>query len=160
MSLKARLRTSIVTLVAVVVVASSIFYLFDFTRLAFEAANARAGLVADNVRGYVLERIERESEARVPPPATLEESKKLWNDIVEHDPAISAMLTRSLANADVVVHITISGEDGRALAASSAYLVGRPVPQTESFESLKHTNPFSNLWDLLTKREDYSATVP
>jgi signal transduction histidine kinase len=160
MSLKARLRISIVALVAVVVVASSIFYLFDFTRLAFDAASARAGLVAEQVRGYVLERIERETAARVPAPATLEESKKLWNDIVQHDPAISAMLSRSLANADVVVHITISGEDGTALAASSAYLVGHPLPQTESFESLKNTNPFSNLWDLLTKREDYSATVP
>jgi PAS domain S-box-containing protein len=160
MSLKTRLRISIVALVAVVVIASSTFYLYDFTRLAFEAAAARASLLADQVKGYVLERIEHESATHNPPPASLEESKRLWSGIVQHDPDISAMLKRSLANADVVVNITITGEDGRALAASSAHLIGRPLPQTESFESLRNTNPFSNLWDLLTKREDYSAMLP
>jgi len=160
MSLKTRLRISIVALVAVIVVLSSLFYLYDFTRLAFEAAAARAGLLADQVKGYVLERIEHESAKHKPPPASLEESKKLWRDVVEHDPDISAMLKRSLANADVVVNISITGEDGRALAASSSYLIGNPIPATESFESLHNTNPFSNLWDLMTKREDYSTALP
>jgi PAS domain S-box-containing protein len=160
MSLKTRLRIAIVALVAVVVIASSTFYLYDFTRLAFEAAAARAGLLADQVNGYVLERIEHESAIHNPPPASLEESKKLWTDIVRSDPDIAAMLKRSLANADVVVNISITGEDGKALAASSSYLLGHPLPETETFESLRNTNPFSNLWDLLTKREDYSAMVP
>ena len=160
MSLKTRLRISIVALVAVIVIASSVFYLYDFTRLAFEGAAARAVLIADQVKGYVLERIERRSSNHNPPPATLEESKQLWRDIAEHDPEIAAMLGRSLANADVVVNIAVTGEDGKVLAASDAYLVGRLLPQTESFESLQNANPFSNLLDLLGKREDYSVMVP
>jgi PAS domain S-box-containing protein len=160
MSLKARLRISIVAFVVVVVVGISALYLHNFTQLAFDAASARADLVADQVQGYVLERIDHEAVARNAHPASLEESKKLWYQIVETDPSISAMLRRTLANADVVVNIAITGENGRILTASSAYLLGTPPPPMESFKTLQQRNWLLNLWDLLTKNEDYSSTLP
>src|SRR5690242_12550336 len=160
MSLRARLRISIVAFVVVVVVAISTLYLYNFTRLAFAAAAARADLVADQVKGYVLERIDRIAADSNAHPASLEESKKLWYRIVETDPAISVMLRRTLANADVVVNITITGENGRILTASSAYLLGTPPPPMESFKTLQQRNWLLNLWDLLTKNEDYSSTLP
>ena len=160
MSLKARLRISIVAFVVAVVVGISALYLYNFTRLAFDAAAARADLVADQVQGYVLERIDHEAAARNAHPKFLEESKKLWYQIVETDPQISAMLRRTLANADVVVNIAITGENGRILTASSAYLLGSPPPPMESFKNLQQRNWLLNLWDLLTKNEDYSSTLP
>lgn len=160
MSLKARLRISIVAFVVVVVVGISALYLHNFTQLAFDAASTRADLVADQVQGYVLERIDHEAAARNAHPASLEESKKLWYQIVETDPSISAMLRRTLANADVVVNITITGENGRILTASSAYLLAAPPPPMESFKTLQQRNWLLNLWDLLTKNEDYSSTLP
>ena len=160
MSLRERLRISIVAFVVIVVVAISALYLYDFTRLTFEAAGVLADKVADQVRGYVLERIDQETKARNAHPASLEESKRLWSEILERDPNVAAMLRRTLASADVVVNITITGESGRILAASSAYLLGAPPPPMESFKKLQQQNWFLNLWDLLNKSEDYSSTLP
>src|SRR5438045_864070 len=112
MSLRARLRLSIVALVAIVVVAISALYLYDFTELAFKTAIARADHIALQIKGYVLDRIEQKMAARGGTPLTLEESKRAWADIVRTDPYIKAVLERTLAIADVVVSIHISGEDG------------------------------------------------
>ena len=46
MSLRARLRLSIVALVAIVVVAISLLYLYDFTEMAFKSATARGYHIA------------------------------------------------------------------------------------------------------------------
>src|SRR5258708_3178584 len=156
MSLRARLRLAVVTFVTIVVLAVSALYLYDFTRAAFEAAETHARLIADQVKGYVLERIDDGMAAREAPPASVSELKSAWTEIVRTDPAIAAMLQRTLANTDVVVNISIAGEDGAILATSNSFV---PAP-VEDFQSLGRTNWFANLWDLETRREDYSTTLP
>jgi signal transduction histidine kinase len=160
MSLKARLRLSIVAFVTIVVIAISAIYLYNFTSLAFEAASLRASLVADQVMDYVLERIAKETAARHLHPANIEESERAWAEILRTDPEISGMLKRTLGNADVVAVIAITDSQGRALAASNSYLVGTDTPQTESFDRIATRNWFRNLWDLQTHRIDYSVTLP
>src|SRR5207237_10467000 len=108
MSLRARLRLSIVALVAIVVVAISLLYLYDLTELAFRAATVRRYHIAYQVKGYVLDRVEQQMAARGGVPLTLEESKRAWAEIVKTDPYIRRMLERTLAIADVVVSIHIS----------------------------------------------------
>ncbi len=61
MSLKARLRIAIVALVTLVVIGMSALYLYDFTRMMFRAASERAGLVADEVKGNLVDRLDREA---------------------------------------------------------------------------------------------------
>jgi PAS domain S-box-containing protein len=160
MSLKARLRLSIVALVAIVVIAISATYLYIFTEKAFEAAATRASLVADQVKDYVLERIAKETAARNLHPSSIEESELTWAEIMRSDSDISEMLKRTLGNADVVANIAITDSHGRALAASNSSLVGTETPQTESFDRLRTSNWFRNLWDLQTRRTDYSTTLP
>jgi signal transduction histidine kinase len=156
MSLRARLRLAIVTFVTIVVVAVSAVYLYGFTRAAFEAAYARSQFISDQVKGYVLERIDDQMKNRSAPPASVSELKTAWTEIVRTDPAIPAMLERTLANADVVMNISIAGEDGHILATSNPYVPA----QVKDFDSLSHSNWFVNLWDLETRREDYSTTLP
>jgi PAS domain S-box-containing protein len=160
MSLKARLRLSIVAFVTIVVIASSLIYLYNFSQLAFDAAASRAGLVADQVEDYVLERLGREMEARGLHPKNLEESEQDWADILRSDPRIAAMLKRTLGNADVVANIVITDARGIVLTASDPGLVGTTTPPTESFERLKALNAFRNLWGLLWRQKNYSVTLP
>src|SRR5579862_8328045 len=117
MSLKARLRIAIVALVTLVVIGMSVLYLYDFTRMTFRAASERAGLVADEVKGNLVDRLGRETTARSPRPATLEEWKTNWARIVSTDPSIAEMLKRTLASADLVVAILVTDEQGQVLAA-------------------------------------------
>jgi PAS domain S-box-containing protein len=160
MSLKARLRLSIVAFVTIVVIASSLIYLYNFSQLAFDAAASRAGLVADQVEDYVLERLGREMETRGLHPANLEESEQDWAEILRSDPRIAGMLKRTLGNADVVANIVITDARGTVLTASDPGLVGTTTPPTESFERLKALNAFRNLWGLLWRQKNYSVTLP
>ncbi len=156
MSLRARLRLAIVTFVTMVVLAVSALYLYAFTQAAFEAASIHAHLIANQVNGYVLERIEAGVAARPVAPGSVAELKAAWTGIVRTDPALTAMLRRTLTNTDVVMNISVVGEDGSILATSNSYV---PAP-VEDLDSLSNGNWFRNLWDLEMRAEDYSTTLP
>ena len=102
MSLESRLRIAIAALVTLVVIAMSALYLYDFTRMTFNAESDRAGLVADQVKGNLLEHLNQQTAARGLHPSGFEELKKAWTDMIERDPYIAGMLQRSLASADRV----------------------------------------------------------
>jgi signal transduction histidine kinase len=156
MSLRARLRLAIVAFVTMVVLAVSALYLYAFTQAAFEAASIHTHLLANQVKGYVLERIDAGMAARPVAPGSVAELKAAWTGIVRTDPALTAMLQRTLSYTDVVMNISVVGEDGSILATSNSYV---PAP-VEDLESLSNGNWFRNLWELETRREDYSTTLP
>src|ERR1700730_16964871 len=108
MSLKARLRIATVALVALVVIAMSALYLFNFTNMTFTAASQRADLIAKEVKGNLVEQLERETIARGLHPGSVEESKQAWTEIIRGDPKITAMLKRKLGDADVLAAILVT----------------------------------------------------
>ena len=158
MSLKARLRVAIVALVTLVVIGMSALYLYDFTRMTFHAASERAGLVADEVKGNLVDRLDRETAARGVHPGALQEWKANWSRVVSTDPSIAEMLKRTLASADLVVAILVTDDQGHVLAASSPDLVHTTQKPAEDFRDLLARNWIVNLWDLMTRREDYTTT--
>ncbi len=160
MSLKARLRIAIVALVTLVVIGMSVLYLYDFTRMTFRAASERAGLVADEVKGNLVDRLDRETAARGIHPGSLQEWKANWARIVSTDPSIAEMLKRTLANDDLVVGIVVTDDRGNVLAASSPDLAHTTLKPAEDFRDLQAGNWTVNLWDLLTRREDYTTSRP
>ncbi len=160
MSLKGRLRIAVVALVTLVVIAMSALYLYDFTHNTFRAASDRAGLVADEVKGYLVEQLDRETAARGIHPQSLEEWKADWTKIISANPQIAEMLKRTLANADLVVAILVTDDQGRVLAASSPDPVHTTLKRAEDFRDLQGGNWIGNLWDLMTRREDYTTTRP
>ena len=160
MSLKTRLRISIVALVTIVVVALSALYLYDFTQSAFEATNKRAHLLETQIQEYLNARIDHNLELKHQHPRTPEEAKQAWTEVVSSDKAIPRMLQRSAAGTDVVVGIEISGEDGRILASSNVEMTKDKPVHAEHFESVLRANAFRNLMDLLTRTEDYTITEP
>ncbi len=160
MSLKARLRIAIVALVTLVVIGMSVLYLYDFTRMTFRAASERAGLVADEIKGNLVDRLDRETAARGIHPGSLQEWKANWARIVSTDPSIAEMLKRTLANDDLVVGIVVTDDRGNVLAASSPDLAHTTLKPAEDFRDLQAGNWTVNLWDLLTRREDYTTSRP
>lgn len=160
MSLKARLRIAIVALVTLVVIAMSALYLYDFTHMTFRAVSERAGLVADEVKGSLVDHLDRETAARGIHPASDQEAKDNWTRIIGANPQIAEMLKRTLANADLVVAILVTDEQGQVLAASSPDLVHTRLKPAEDIRDLQAGNWIVNLWDLMTRREDYITTRP
>src|SRR6516164_4564026 len=109
MSLKARLRIAIVALVTLVVIGMSTLYLYDFTHMTFAAASDRAGLVADEVKGNLVDLLlDRETAARGLQPRSVEEWKEHWAQITSRDPNITEMLKRTQANDSLVMAILVT----------------------------------------------------
>ncbi len=117
MSLKARLRGAIVTLVTAVVVVMSLLYLSDFTKASFSAASDRADLIADQFRIYLENHLTLETAAHGIHPASAEQWEDTWTEIVRRDPDITEMLKATLAKADLALAILITDEHGNVLAS-------------------------------------------
>jgi PAS domain S-box-containing protein len=160
MSIKARLRIAIIALVALVVIAMSALYLYDFTSMTFGGASDRADLIAKEVKGNLVDHLRRETDARGLHPATLQEWKTIWTEIIMGDPNVTAMLKRTLGDADLVANILVTDDQGQVLAASGPAAVNTKLAPVHDFQELKNRSWIENLRDLMTRREDYATTIP
>src|SRR5215469_6583514 len=110
MSLRVRLVLVIVALVTVVAAALSVLHLDTLINSLSEDALARSDLVSQQVKSYVIDQVNQVS-SEYAPPADLDETIALWNQIVTADPDISRML-KMLATSQGVVEINVSGKTG------------------------------------------------
>lgn len=163
MSLKARLRGAIVALVTAVVVVMSLLYLSDFTKATFSAASERADLVADQFRVYLENHLTMETAAHGLHPVSTEQWEAAWTEIVRRDPDITDMLKATLAKADLALAILITDDRGDILAATpltSSSAFASPAAGAEDIHQIEHRWWAANLWDLLTRRENYVSSRP
>jgi len=160
MSLKARLRGAIVTLVTAVVVVLSLLYLSDFTKATFSAAADRADLVADQFRVYLENHLTLETKAQGIRPVTPEQWENAWIEIVRRDPDITAMLDATLAKADLALAILITDEHGNVLAATPLARNSSFAARAEDIHQIQQRWWAANLWDLLRRRENYVSSRP
>jgi len=160
MSLKARLRIAIVGLVVLVVSAISALSTYSLAQARFDDFVQRANGVAQQVKTFLILRVRDQAARREPPPATLEESKKIWTEIVERDDDLAAMLENTMATSRVIVEILIAGEDGQVLAASNRSRIGGrlyPLPDLAEWEQ---KNPWEKLIEVFSRRQDYEVIIP
>ena len=161
MSLKARLRGAIVALVTAVVVVMSLLYLSDFTRASFSAASDRADLIADQFRIYLENHLTLETAAHGVHPASQRQWEDTWIEIVRQDPDVAEMLSATLAKADLALAILITDEQGNILAAAPpAPSGGNTFAGAEDIHQIERRWWAVNLWDLMTRRENYASTRP
>jgi signal transduction histidine kinase len=163
MSLKARLRGAIVALVTSVVVVMSLLYLSDFTKATFSAAAERADLVADQFRVYLENHLTMETAAHGLHPASTEQWESAWTEIVRRDPDITDMLKATLAKADLALAILITDDRGNVLAATPLTQnspFAAPFAGAEDIHQIQQRWWAVNLWDLLTRRENYVSSRP
>lgn len=156
MSLRVRLRIAIVVLVTLVVFAMSALYLYDFTRLSFRSAFDRADVVADEVNGNLISRLNVRGGSA--PFASIDEMSRSWTETVRTDSDISQMLQRMLANAPLVLAVRITDENGKVLAASDPKSVDTTPPAANDFQDIQKEYWFVNLWRLIRRSEDYGTT--
>jgi PAS domain S-box-containing protein len=160
MSIKARLRIAIVALVALIVIAMSALYLYDFTFMTFTGAAERAESIAKDVKGNLADHLQHETEARGLKPVSLDEWKQAWTEIIRSDPSVTAMLKRTLGDSKLVADILVTDDQGQVLAASGPATPGMKLAPIRDFRALEGRSWMENLRDLMTRREDYSTTLP
>ncbi len=160
MSLKARLRISIVTLVTLLVLAQCVVSLRIAAEANFRDALDRAQGIASQVRHLVLQRVNEQAAVTLPPPATIEASKVLWQRLVERDPALPSLLEKTMATSGAVVEILVCDEAGRILASSSPSRTRLTFQSLPDFNEWKLRPVWDRLLEVLTESKDYAIVVP
>jgi hypothetical protein len=160
MSLKARLRGAIVALVTAVVVVMSLLYLSDFTKASFSAASDRADLIADQFHIYLENRLKVETARLGVNPSSTQQWEATWTALIRQDPDITELLKASLAKADLALAILITDEQGNVLAASPPMTRDNAFAGAEDIHEIQRRWWARNLWDLMTRRENYVSTRP
>ncbi len=160
MSLKARLRGAIVTLVTAVVVVMSLLYLSDFTKASFNAASDRADLIADQFHIYLENHLKAETALLGIHPASVNQWEDTWTGIIRKDPDITDLLRATLAKSDLALAILITDEQGNVLASAPPMTASNAFAGSEDIHEIQQRWWAVNLWDLIARRQNYVSTRP
>ncbi|MFB3776547.1 MAG: PAS domain-containing sensor histidine kinase [Bryobacteraceae bacterium] len=159
MSLKTRLRVSIVALVVSVVLALSALNLYSVASAKFGDLTERATATAQQVQTMLVQSLARQT-SDVPPPASLAETKALWAGIIESDQQFAGLLQDTLASSRTILEIQVVGETGRILASSDpsgAGTIAKPLPSLANWSG---RGQWRQLVDLFRGRQDYAVVMP
>lgn len=158
MSLRVRLVLVIVALVTLVSAALSILHLDTLINSLSEDALQRSDLVSQQVKSYVVEKV-NEVSSEYAAPADIDETIALWNEIVTSDPDIARMLNM-LAASQGVVEINVAGRTGQILASSVSSRVGQTLNHLQTLQKWQSLPLSRRLSDLFGAKPDYQVTVP
>ncbi|HUS05137.1 MAG TPA: histidine kinase dimerization/phospho-acceptor domain-containing protein, partial [Bryobacteraceae bacterium] len=161
MTLKARLRISILALVLTIVLALSALNLHNTIDESFSNAEERAQLIAEQVKSYTLERIrERAALVETNSPADLASRKNLWYKIVREDRVLPRILEKTMSSSSGVIEILLVSEDGNILAASSPGRAGQQFQQSTLMSEWLHQGLWQRLFQVFRSSRDYVVTAP
>ena len=158
MSLRARLRTFIILLVAVVVGVLSVINVRDAIETRLSDALYLATSNAQFVESFLVPLVNEKASHRIPQPETLDEMKRVWAQIVELDADLALFLQRMTGGARYIVEIVITGEDNRILAASLPSRQGQKLdlpPELTEFTSRSVTERVN---EIASQNKDYRVT--
>mgnify|MGYP001615008768 CR=1 FL=1 len=159
MSLKARLRISIVALVILVVSAVSLLNMSSLAEARLVDVVQRTAMAAQQVKMFLIQRVQDQAARREPRPASLEETKRLWTEIVRTDDELAAMLENTMANSRLIIEILVCGEDGEILAASNRSHLGGTLHRLPELAQWEKKNPWQKLIEVFSRRQDYEAVI-
>ena len=160
MSLKNRLRLSIVALVMTVVVALSVLHVHSVVESRFQDGLELATIGGMQVESFILQIVDEQTADYQPPPETLEDVKKVWSEIVEQDPGLAALLQQLTGSTPVIVEILVTGESDRILSASFPSLRGQKVQERPSFDEFDDKPVWEKLQEVLAGSRDYEVRKP
>lgn len=160
MSLRTRILLLIVLLVTVIVTALFAFHLSSLVQSWSSGAMERAELVAQQVRSLVQQRIVAESAKVNPPPISLDETKKVYRQIVAQDKELADLIQKTVAYARMIVEIAVADDQGRILVSSNPFTQGARVRNVSSFSDWYAQKVTNRLIELARGHQDYQIVVP
>jgi signal transduction histidine kinase len=158
LSIKARIRVSILGLVIVIVTALSGLHLYGVVGETLEDAGERALLVAEHAKTHVIETVNREA-ASLPSGLTLGETKAAWYRIIREDDVLRRVLQKSLTRSKHIVEVVIVDDTNTTLTSSNPASVGNQHTSGRTYAEWQHQSMWARLRQLATD-EDYAVTVP
>ena len=160
MSVKNRLRFSIIAPAVIVVVGLSVLHVRSVVGARFEDSFNLASIGAMQVESFILQIVDEQTARRDPPPTTLDEVKRVWIEIVEQDDGLAVLLQKLTGNSPAMVEVLVSGAGDRVLSASIPSRKGQKVRSRPSLEDFNRQSWWRKLEDVLTASRDYEVSKP
>ncbi len=159
MSLRVRLVIVIVALVTLLAAALSFLHLDALLTSLSNDALQRSEQVIQQVQSFITDHINRHSSDYAP-PASLDQTVALWNQILSSDPDIPVTLQMLGLVSQAIVEINIAGGTGQVLASSNPSRIGGTLDKLTFFSTWKTLPWYRRMLDLFGRRQDYQVTVP
>jgi signal transduction histidine kinase len=159
MTLRARLLWLSLSTVAIVVLALMSIQVNSLTEMWLDQAIERSDIAAQQMQSFLLKRIEERSAGQ-PPPASLDEAKRMWTSIVRDDAELPLILQQTLVQSRSIVEIEVAGENGLVLASSNAARISTLMTARQELRTLRATMALGRLVAILKAQSDYETRVP
>ena len=161
MSLKARLRFSIVTLVTMLVLMQCVATLRFTIEDKFNDVQDRAEAIKEQTRLQVAERINDKVAMHKPPPANADEHRALVYDLVSNDPFLPKIFISSIVSSRGVVEIQICDRQGLILTSSAEHPRRQTYLSLPLFDDWRRSPLWDRIWEVMQHdTRDYALVVP
>ena len=147
-SVRARLRISILALVTAIVLAVSVLHLHGVVRATFDDVGERSATLAEQINTYVIEAANRNSAAGS------------WDEAVRADLNLRRLLRNSLARSSAVLDVLVLNRANEVLAAADPDRVGQTVRRGRSWREWREKNLLLQLADVYRTHTDLYVDAP
>jgi PAS domain S-box-containing protein len=160
MSLKTRLRLSVLIFLLCVVVGFSLLHAYAIAQEKFDHARDHATLLSALAKVTVTELINQRAKESPLRPATPGEMKELWKQLAVQDTGLSDALGRVMGGSDTVLSISLVDNGGMILSSSNPNLIGARAQRLTDFQQWVKRGPAVKAWDVAQADEDYGILTP
>jgi signal transduction histidine kinase len=160
LSLKARLHLATIVMVLMLVFILAGLNLQRSLQQTFHDVQERAQTNTTMLRDFLVQRIDDRVMTRRPVPQGLEETKRVWRQILQEDLLIPQLLQKAMASSTLVFDILITGPDGVVLTASNPAHAGGTAPNLPDYVEWQKRPIPERVWEVFTKNQDYAIRIP
>ncbi len=161
MSLKARLRISIVTLVTMLVLMQCIATLRFTIEDKFKDVQDRAEAIKEQTRFQVQQRVNDQLATHKPAPSGPEETKALVRELVSNDPYLPKIFVSSIIGSRGIVEIQLCDRQGLILASSTKHEGRQTYMSLPLFDDWSKSPLWDRIWEvMISDTHDYAIMVP
>ena len=160
MSLKARLRVSIVIMMTMLVLMQCVATLMFTIEDKVEQVQDRAVAIKDQTRLQVQQRISDQLKAGITPTTTFEETKALIQGVVAKDANLHSLLTSSIVGIKSVSEIQLCDDLGVILQSTTKDPSRNTFVSLPLFDDWRNRPLRSRIWEMMFYHRDYVLVEP
>ena len=159
MTLKIRIRLTILLPLLAVAAGYSVLSLLTVATVLFREASERSMLLASQAQTLLVQRVAEYAKASFP-ENTQSETERQWRVLASQDQGLSSLLRDTMASTRTVVEIDIQGQDGILVASSDPDHVGKPARHAMPMKDWEKQGRMQQIWQVLMQPEVLETTIP
>ncbi len=149
LSIRARLRISILSLVAAIVIALSALHVFAVMELRFSDVGDRGAAIAEAVNSFVVDTVNHSARQELTPI-----------EVVRSNTGIQAMLRRSLSRSSAVLDVMLLDGNSRVISAADPERIGRIAPPSRRWQEWRGNGLLWQLLDMFRSHSNLAIDAP